>query len=72
MKIDLTQKEIDLIIDMISYDYKFCNNGCYSPNIPQNVDCNDTDENGNYKCKFKRQLQSIEKKLIERTVYERN
>ena len=63
MKIDLTQKEIDLIVDLISYDYKFCNNGCYYPNIPKN---------GNYKCKFKRQLQSIEKKLIEGMAYERN
>ena len=72
MKIDLTQKEINLIADIISHDYKFCNNGCYYPNIPQNVDCNDTDENGNYKCEFKRQLQNIEKKLIEGMVYERN
>ena len=72
MKIDLTQKEVDLIIDLISYNYKFCNNSCYYPDIPQNVDCNDTDENGNYKCKFKRQLQSIEKKLIEGMAYERN
>ena len=72
MKIDLTQKEIDLIVDLISYNYKFCNNGCYYPDIPQNVDCDDTDENGNYKCKFKRQLQSIEKKLIEGMAYERN
>ena len=72
MKIDLTQKEIDLIIDLISYDYKFCNSGCYYHDIPKNVDCNDTDKNGNYKCKFKRQLQIIEKKLIEGMTYERN
>ena len=72
MKIDLTQKEIDLIADIISHDYKFCNNGCYYSDIPQNIDCNDTDENGNYKCEFKRQLQSIEKKLIEGMTHERN
>ena len=71
MKIDLTQKEIDLIVDLILYDYKFCNNGCYYHDIPKNVDCYDTDENGNYKCKFKRQLQSIEKKLMG-IAYERN
>jgi hypothetical protein len=57
--VTLTKAECDIILSL--HESMFCHSGCLMEY--ERIDCDDIKENGEYRCKFARDLYNLQKKV---------